>query len=121
MGVTYKIDTAKNRVRIIVSGKTDASDWISCFTELKEHEFKRDDMNMLLDVRKHESVIDTKTVLAVTNLSTTKATPIKLAFLVSRVVSVGMANMASAHLEKKNIHTRIFEDENEAEDWLQGD
>ena len=120
MGVTYKIDTANNTVRIIVSGKTDASDWISCFTELKEEEHKRVDMNMLIDARKHESVIDTKTVLAVTNLSATRATPIKLAFLVSRVVSVGMANMASAHLEKKNIHTRVFEDEKEAENWLQG-
>ncbi len=121
MGVTYKIDTAKNMIRVIVSGKTDASDWINCFTELRDHELKKDDMNMLLDAREHESVVDTKTVLAVTNLSTIRATPIKLAFLVSRVVSVGMANMASSHLEKKNIHTRIFEDEKEAEDWLQGD
>ena len=118
MGVTHKIDTAKNTIRITVSGKTDAADWIRCFSELKNNEIERNDMNVLLDTRKHENVVDTRTVVALTNMADDRVTPIKFAFLVSRIVSVGMSNMAATHLEKRNIHTRVFEDEAEAEDWL---
>jgi hypothetical protein len=119
MGVAYRIDAAKNTVYITASGKTDASDWIRCFTELKDHEGRKEDMNVLLDFRKHETVLDTKTVLSLADMTATKATLVKWAFVVSRVVALGMANMVSVHLEKKNIHARVFKNEMEAEDWLQ--
>ncbi len=119
MGITYKIDTARNTFRITVSGKTDASDWISCFTEFRDDELRTDEENVLLDVRKHENVIDTGTLLSLMEMAPEHSKPIKWAFLVSRVVSVGVANMVSVHLKKKNVQVEVFEDETEAEDWLQ--
>ena len=119
MGITYKIDTARNTACITVSGTTEASDWMRCFAEFRDHEFRKDDMNVLLDVRKHESVADTKTVLSLMNMAPEHKKPIKWAFLVSRVVSVGIANMVAVHLKKKNVQVEVFENETEAENWLQ--
>jgi hypothetical protein len=119
MGITYKIDAARNTVYITVSGTTDASDWIRCFSEFRDDELRKDGLNVLLDVRKHENVIDTRTVLSLMGMAPEHDKPIKWAFLVSRVVSVGIANMVSVHLKKKNVQVEVFENETEAEAWLQ--
>ena len=75
-------------------------------------------MNVLFDFRKHESIVSTKTVQQLCRLIKKMNSEIQWAFIISRKVSLGMANMDRALLEVKNIEIKTFESEDDAIEWI---
>ena len=118
MAVSYSVDPEKKAVFVTAEGKTDTVDWQRCFVALRDHALRKEDMNVLLDFRRHESIVPTSTAISLVGEVKQKTRPVKWAFVVSRIVSLGMAHMAAVYLERKNITTKVFRDREEAETWI---
>lgn len=121
MGLEFKIDVNKMIIYISATGQTTDKDFYNLFNVIKYDNHRKDEMNVLLDFRKHETVVQTDTVYVLTDLIERKAKKVKWAFLISRTVSFGMANMAAVFLAEKNIEVKTFEDFKQAEAWLTAD
>jgi hypothetical protein len=119
MGLDFRIDSEKGTVYLTAKGVTTPDEWRECFLTLKNHPLRREYMKVLLDFRQHKSVVPTETVLALSGEVEEKARPVRWAFVVSRLVSFGMVNMASIFLARKKVKAKAFWDREEAEAWLQ--
>jgi hypothetical protein len=119
MGLDFTVDSEKATVYLTAEGVTTSDDWRECFVKLRDHPLRREYMKVLLDFRRHESVVPTDTVLELSGQVEEKTRPVRWAFVVSRLVSFGMVNMASVFLARKNVKAKAFWDRDEAEAWLQ--
>lgn len=118
MALEYKINEEKNLISINVTGKTTETDWYGLFYKAKKNTKRKEEMNVLIDFRKHETVVSTEVVRKLCSFAEKKEKKVKWAFIISRNVSLGMANMASFLIEEKNIDIKAFENENDALEWV---
>ncbi len=120
MSVTYIIDSNNNFIYITGEGETSNNDWLNIKSELFDGPEDRLKMNLLIDVRDLETLPSTSFIESFINtLESVKESTIKWAIVVSKKVSFGLARVASAFAEFKGYNVEIFQNRDEAENWLE--
>jgi len=120
MPLEYKIHHAENYVAIRAWGDVSPTDWQALIRSLFADKGVYGGRNFLIDVAEQRSVISTDLVWAIIDKVPNNKTRSRWAIVVSRAVSVGVANMFSSLLDGKNIAVQPFEDRAKAMQWLAG-
>jgi hypothetical protein len=116
--IRNEIDKQAGLVRITIEGRTDEQEWLDSVSELGKDPDFRPSMNLLIDVRHHETVASSDMMWKIGRMVGPDASNSRWAIVVSRLVSVGMSNMLSALVQEAGIKVKAFEDMDEAEKWV---
>ena len=118
MVITYLIDPGKDTVYITAVGVTKDQEWKETSERINQDPKYHDHINVILDMRQHESVVSTDFVWDYCFSIANKSQPVKWAIIISREVSLGMTNMLSELLSRKNFLVKPYTTIQEAEAWI---
>ncbi len=121
MAISYEIDAGARIVRATVRGDLSLEEDLQFLRSALADERWEPGFGILYDNRERGSVTTADYVKAAASFveeSRDSLGPAKVAVVVSRVVSVGLANMFAILTEHMPVTTKVFWDIEEAERWL---
>ena len=118
MPVQYEVHDKENYVLLRASGDVSPADWQALVKSLFADKRIYGGRNFLIDVSKQKSVISTDVIWTIIDKVPDHNLRSRWAIVVSRAVSVGVANMLSSLLEGKNVVVQSFDDLAKALEWM---
>jgi hypothetical protein len=118
MAITFVFEPEDNLLCLTATGTTTDADWARIRDRIVAEVPDAVQINLLLDMRAHESVVSTDFVWSFSTQLAPRERQTRWAIAISRPVSLGMTNMLSRLLEDKNIDVRAFEDLEAARSWV---
>lgn len=119
MPLTYEVDTGRGLLRVTAEGDTASAEWMALLEALQAEPSMKGEMPILVDVRRHRTVVPTDFIWAVAGQTAhDQARGARWAIVSNRTVSQGMAMMLATLVEKAGVQVRFFGEIEEAESWL---